>query len=84
MGFTADGSALVYTVPGESGGATQLWLRSWADVDATPIRGTENGAWPALSPDEREVAFATQSGLLRVAPLDGGPSRTLAEGDTFG
>jgi serine/threonine-protein kinase len=79
MDFTADGSALVYTGPDSSGEGTQLWLRRWADLDATPIRGTEGALTPVLSPDGRELAFATQN-ALRVAPLDGGPSRTLVEG----
>jgi len=78
MDFTADGSALVYVGPGASGEGTQLWLRRWADLDATPIRGTEDGSSPVLSPDEREVAFHVGD-VVRVAPLDGGPSRILVE-----
>jgi len=35
--FTADGSALVYSGPGASGQLFQLWIRRWADLDATPI-----------------------------------------------
>ena len=83
MQLTADGSSLVYAVPDASGGGTQLWLRRWADLDATPIRGTEDAETLVLSPDEREVAFVSQlSGVVRVAPVDGGPSRTLVEGAT--
>ena len=82
MDFTADGSALVYIGPGASGVGTQLWIRRWSDLDATPIRGTENGSVLVLSPDEREVAFA-DDGTLRVAPLDGGRRRTLVEGGAF-
>ncbi len=78
MDVTADGSALVYVGPGASGVGTQLWLRRWSDLEATPIRGTEGGASPVLSPDEREVAFYVGD-VVRVAPLDGGPSRTVVE-----
>ena len=80
MEFMADGSALVYVGPAASGGGTQLWLRRWADLDATPIQGTEGAIDVALSPDGREVAFVAQR-ALRVAPLDGGPSRALVELD---
>jgi serine/threonine-protein kinase len=61
MALTADGSALVYRGPGA------LWIRRWADLDATPIRGTEGGGFPVLSPDEREVAFVAGN-AVRVAP----------------
>ncbi len=79
MAFTADGSALVYSGPGASVQERQLWLRRWADLDAAPIRGTEGGASPVLSPDQREVAFIGRGEVLQVAPLDGGPSRTLVD-----
>ena len=79
MDFTAGAEELVYVGPGESGLGTQLWIRRWADLDATPIRGTEGAGFFTLSPDGREVAFASAGGPLRVAPLAGGPSRTLVE-----
>ena len=79
MEFTADGSELVYVGPGESGAGTQLWVRRWADLDATPIRGTEGAITFALSPDGREVAFSAFPGSLRVVALDGGLGRTLVE-----
>ena len=80
MEFTADGSALVYTGPGESGvSQSQLWIRRWPDLDAAPIRGTEGAVSFALSPDGREVAFAGFPGPLRVVSLNGGTPRTLVE-----
>ena len=80
MEFTPDGSALVYVGVGESGEATQLWIRRWAALDATPIRGTEGASTFVLSPDGREVAFVDGfPGPLRVVALEGGPSRTLVE-----
>ena len=47
-------------------------------LDATPIRGTSGGFQPAISPDGQEVAFIAD-GSIRVVPLQGGVSRTLAE-----
>jgi Tol biopolymer transport system component len=55
----------------------QLWARRWDELEATPIRGTELANYPAISPDAREVAFNLQ-GAIRVVPLQGGVSRTLA------
>ena len=78
--FTADGSELVYVGPGEAGRGTQLWIRRWADLEATPIRGTEDANNFTLSPDGREVAFTANPGPLRVVPLAGGPGRTLVDG----
>jgi len=80
---TPDGSALVYTGPGPSGAGSQLWIRRWENLSATPIPGTESArveqpAHLSLSPDGREVAFTLGAGSpLRVVPLDGGQSRTL-------
>ena len=81
MEFTPDASALVYEGRAESGEGSQLWMRRWPDLDASPIRGTEIGRQVsfALSPDGREVAFAPLNGPLRVVSLDGGTPRTLVE-----
>ena len=77
MAFTSDGSALVYVGPGSSGVETQLWIRRWADLNARPISGTEGAMTFALSPDDREVAFAGLPGPLRIVGIEGGQPRTL-------
>ena len=75
--LSRDGSFVVYR--GNSAqGAPQLWLRRWDALDAAPIPGTTPAGQPAISPDGREVAFVA-SGSVRVAPLDGGVSRTLTD-----
>ena len=79
VAFAADGSGLVYRGPGPLGRGAQLQIRRWADLAATPIRGTEDVVSFVLSPDGRDVAFASYPGPLRVVPLDGGPSRTVVE-----
>ena len=87
--LTRDGSALVYVGRGAADGQSQLqsqlWIRSWGDLEARPVPGTEgvranrDGGQLGVSPDGREVAFAAGNpGPLRVVPLSGGPSRTLA------
>jgi len=73
-----DGSFMVYEGPAE-GGRSQLWVRRWDALGATPIRETVNVIGPAISPDGQEVAFV-RSGAIRVVPLGGGVSRTVAAG----
>ena len=48
MDFTPDAEELVYVGPGESGLGTQVWIRRWADLDSTPIRGTEGAGFFTL------------------------------------
>ncbi len=73
--ISRDGSLMVYEGRGE--GVDQLWARRWDALDATPIRDTDGANRPAISPDDREVAFNI-AGSIRVVPLQGGVSRTLA------
>jgi serine/threonine-protein kinase len=80
LSFIAGGSAVVYVSQSESGEGTQLWVRRWSELSAAPISGTTGAITFVLSPDEREVAFTPLGGDLRVAPLDGGPARTLTSG----
>ena len=75
--LSPDGSLLVYRGLNDQGQA-QLWARRWNALDATPIRGTDGGGLPAISPDGQEVAFH-EGGSIRVVPLQGGVSQTLAE-----
>ena len=78
LDLSPDGSVLVYRGGGGTG-QPQLWLRPLDDLNATPIRGTENPGHPAFSPDGLEVAF-DQGGAIRVISLQGGVTRTLIEG----
>jgi serine/threonine-protein kinase len=79
--LSPDGSALVYRGPTESN-IIRLWLRRWDDLDASPIRGTEGGAQPAISADGRQLAFV-QGDDVKVLDLDGGPVRTVATGGIY-
>ena len=84
MGFTPDGSAIVYAGPGESRPDTpQLWIRAWEDLAATPVRGSEGARGLALSPDGTEMAFFPIAAVdvdnlaMQVVSVTGGTSRTL-------
>ena len=78
LDLSPDGSLLVYRGLNDQGQG-QLWARQWNALDATPLRGTNAPQLPAISPDGLEVAFGS-GGSIRVVPLQGGISRTLAEG----
>ncbi len=74
-----DGSALVFTGP-DPEGVFQLWLRRWDNLTLTPVPGTAGAtpSSPRISPDGTEVAFVAGR-QLKVAPLQGGVVRTLAD-----
>ena len=76
--LSPDGSMLVYTGPSEQG-QWQLWMRRWDDPNASPIRGTERGIRPAVSPDGSQLVFS-QNGEVKVLFFEGGPVQTLADG----
>ncbi len=63
LDLSADGSLLVYRGFGDVGGA-QLWARSWNELDAGPIRGTDRGEYPAISPDGQEIVFEQVGAIL--------------------
>ena len=79
LALSPDGSALVMAYPNATG-QTQLFIRRWGDLTAVPIPGTEGEAYdPIVSPDGTEVAFVSGDDQVKVAPLQGGLVRALAE-----
>jgi Tol biopolymer transport system component len=76
--FSADGRWVAYTVyPDHS-----LW-RSRAD-GSDPLQLTfppSETFYPAISPDGKQVAYATSSHSIDVISMDGGPPKTLAAAD---
>jgi serine/threonine-protein kinase len=77
FGISRDGTALAYR---HRLGTNQiLMVRRWDEVEASPVRGTEDAAFPAPSPDGTELAFE-QNDEVRVLSLAGGPVRTLMAG----
>ena len=56
----------------------QLYLRALDQLEVEPIPGTEGGAGPFFSPDNRWVAFFTTTELKKVS-LDGGAPLTVAD-----
>ena len=83
LALTPDGSTLVYV--GNRRGApvasNQLFVRPLASLEARPLPGTVGATRPAVSWDGSQVAFLAglNGDSLRVAPLGGGPTLTLAD-----
>ena len=78
--ISPDGSAMVFRAP-SANGDLQLWLRRWDNLTPMPVPGTEGEGTPntpVISPDGNEVAFVA-GGQVKVAPLQGGVVRTLAD-----
>jgi len=69
LALSPDGSRLVYSALRD--GARRLYLRELDAFDSQPIRGTENGFGPFLSPDGASLAFAAD-GRLKKLSLAGG------------
>ena len=74
-----DGSTLVYTGPAPVRN-WQLWRRRLNELGAVPIKGTEAGVIPSLSPDDREIAFGSmQDRKLRTVSIEGGTPLVIAD-----
>jgi Tol biopolymer transport system component len=76
--LSPDGARIVYL---GGAGNDQLYQRGMNDLDARPIRGTEQARYPRFSPDGQWVGFV-QSGRLKKIPLSGGPAVPIAENVT--
>jgi len=71
-----DGSRLAFIARGADG-ASRLWVRPLAALQARPLAGTEGADAPFWSPDGRDIGFFADHKLKRV-PAAGGAVRVLA------
>ena len=65
MAISSDGTRFVYSANG------QLYLRAMDQLEATPIRGTDEARSPFLSPNGEWVGFHADGQLKKVAVLGG-------------
>jgi serine/threonine-protein kinase len=81
LAISPDGGVLVYVAI--AGGKRLLYQRRFDQLDAQPIRGTDDAFNPFFSPDGEWVGFftagGTPAGRLKKIALRGGPPLTLAE-----
>ena len=71
--------AFVATAPGLR---PTLWLRSWEDVVARVLPGTENASEPFWSPDSRWIAYFDELGRLKKVAVSGGTAQTITGGSS--
>ena len=76
IALSPDGQSIVFSAVLND--QQQLYVRSLAELEATPLAGTEGGASPFFSPDGRWVGFWAD-GLLKKLPLGGGNVTTLCK-----
>jgi serine/threonine-protein kinase len=76
-----NGGALAFVgrkVGERSATGVRIYVRRLDELQAVPVRGTENGRIPFFSPDGQSIGFFADGKLKKVA-LDGGPVVTLAD-----
>jgi serine/threonine-protein kinase len=74
-----DGSQIAFTAQKSAGDSTvQLFVRSLAELKATPLSGTDGANFPFFSPDGRWIAYFANGELLKV-PATGGRPQSLAK-----
>ncbi len=83
VAISPDGTRVVYTSGLISAGSRRLYLRQLGELEATPIRGTEDGNAPFFSPDGQSVGFRIrQSDVLKRVSILGGPAVTIVEAES--
>jgi Tol biopolymer transport system component len=70
LAFSPDGSQLGFTASDRLG-ATRVWMRSLASLDARPLAGTEGATSLFWSPDGRSIGFFAAGKLKRLNISDG-------------
>jgi eukaryotic-like serine/threonine-protein kinase len=64
MALSSDGLRIVFSAIAD--GRPQLWLRSFDSGASRPLAGTEGGISPFWSPDDKSIAFFSDSKLKRI------------------
>jgi Tol biopolymer transport system component len=71
-----DGRKLAFTAA--LNGTMTLWVRVLDSMEAKPLAGTDNAAWPFWSPDGLSIGFFAPNKLKAVGII-GGPARDIAD-----
>src|SRR5215469_10905075 len=78
--ISPDGKRIAFSAV--SAGKLQLWIRPLDSLDATPLPGTEDAAYPFWSPDGRSVGFVART-TLKSVEISGGPAQPLCSVGPF-
>jgi len=71
-----DGRKLAFTAA--SSGKVMLWVRTLDSLEARPLAGTDNAAWPFWSPDSLSIGFFAPH-KLKAVEISGGPAREITD-----
>jgi Tol biopolymer transport system component/predicted Ser/Thr protein kinase len=74
--ISPDGRLLAVAV--DVKGKRQLWVRAMDALQAQPMPGTDDAAYPFWSPDSRYIAFFAQARLKTIA-AGGGPAQVVCD-----
>ena len=72
VALSPDGTRVVFAATGADG-ESRLWLRALDAAEAQAVPGTDHGAFPFWSPDNRWVAFFADGFLKKVDTRGGAP-----------
>ena len=75
IAISPDGSLIVFV---GGSGQGELFARPLNQLDAHPIKGTEQGHSPRFSPDGKWLAFITHNVLMKI-PVTGGVASMIAD-----
>jgi serine/threonine-protein kinase len=78
LAISPDGQRVVFAAHGNPRRESQLYIRSLARLQATPLGGTDGARYPFFSPDGQWVAFFAKGKLKKVSTT-GGAVVTLAD-----
>ena len=81
VAISPDGARIVY-VSGSGPGDRHLYVRSLDQLDATLLRGTQDGYAPFFSPDGESVGFRGDGTTLKRVSVLGGPAQSIADTDS--
>jgi serine/threonine-protein kinase len=81
IAVSRDGSHLAFS----NAALNKIFIRAIDDPVAKPVPGTEDGKFPAFSPDGQSIAFIAGNAApyqLKKVPIAGGAALTLLDGST--
>ena len=82
IALSPDGQTVVFTAV--QGAKQQLYVRPLAQLEATPLPGTDGAASPFFSPDGQSVGFWADGSLKRISLAGGGATTLCASPLIFG